>query len=314
MNTDQHTTPMVSIALATYNGVEFLAAQLDSLLAQTYTHMEIVISDDGSTDGTLKMIENYIEKFPLISLHHNEGEHGIKKNFENAIRSCRGEYIALCDQDDIWLPQKTEKLVNGIGSYALVYHNSLFIDSTGHSLGKTIADKRPGYTGKDPKVFLLFNAISGHACMFRKKLIPLALPFPQARYHDWWLAFIASQNGGVKYLDEVLVHYRQHEKSKTDILARKEGTVHRKEFTIFEEESAWYNSCANISGEEQPFFRKWAKLYDARKDQWFSFSLFKLARKNSRALYIFKKKNKLSNFFESLKLLWGIKTKKAADH
>ena len=310
--TDQHTKPLVSIALATYNGGEFLAAQLDSLLEQTYKNIEIVISDDGSTDGTLHIIESYLERFPFISLHHNKGAHGIKKNFENAIRSCRGEYIALCDQDDIWLPQKIGNLVNAISSYALIYHNSLFIDPAGNSMGKTIADKRPGYTGSDPKAFLLLNGVSGHACMFRNKLVSSALPFPEARYHDWWLAFIAAQNGGVKYLDEVLVHYRQHEKSKTDILARKEETVHRKEFTIFEEESDWYNSCAKIPGDQQAFFRKWAKLYDARKDQWFSFSLFTLARKNAGILYIFKKKNKLSKFFESLKLIWGLKTKKAA--
>lgn len=306
-----HTQPLVSIALATYNGEAFLAAQLDSLIAQTYPNLEVIIFDDGSADGTIRIIESYLEKFSSISFYKNEGPHGIKNNFAHALSFCTGTYIALCDQDDTWLPQKIERMVAEIGNYALIYHNSLFIDETGNSMNRTLTDKLRGYTGHDPKAFLLLNGVSGHACMFQKKLVPLALPFPRARFHDWWLAFIAAQNGGVKYLDEVLVHYRQHEKSKTDMLAQKSRTQHRKEFRIFDEETEWYNSCAKIEGKEQAFFQNWAELYAARKDRWLSFSLFRLAQKNSGILYSFKKKNKASRFFESLKLLWGLKTKKA---
>jgi glycosyltransferase involved in cell wall biosynthesis len=309
MENNKNNTALVSIAMATYNGAQFIEKQLDSLLAQTYNHLEIIISDDGSTDNTIVIIESYIKKFPNISLVKNPNKNGINKNFENAIKHCKGDFVALCDQDDIWLPQKIETLINNIGSAALVYHNSLFIDTHGNSLNRTIADKLNCYSGDDAKTFLLLNCVSGHECMFAKRLVDIALPIPTVKYFDWWLAFVAAENGGVKYIDEVLVHYRQHEKSKTDILALKKTTKHKKEFLIYEEELEWYNSCAKVASLNKSFYELWAKYYKQRKNQWFSFSLFLLARKNAKALYFIKKKNNISRFFESLKLLWGLKMK-----
>ncbi len=302
--------PLVSIALASYNGEHFIAQQIESLLSQTYSNLEIIISDDGSNDKTIDIIETFIAKGFPIKLFKNELEKGVNKNFENAIRNCNGEFIALCDQDDIWRPQKIERLVTNIGSSALIYHNSLFVDIEGNSLNRTIGEKMNCYTGNDPKVFLVLNCVSGHETMFVKSLVDIAIPFPTVKYFDWWLAFIATQNGGVKYLDEVLVHYRQHEKTVTDMLAMKKSTMHKKEFIIYEEELEWYVKCSEVAVQSKPFFEKWAKLYKARKNQWFSFSLFLLARKNATALYTIKKKGKLSIFFESLKLLWGLKTKR----
>jgi glycosyltransferase involved in cell wall biosynthesis len=302
-------TALVSIAMATYNGEQFIEKQLDSLLAQTYTRIEIIISDDGSTDSTIAIVERYMKIFASISLFKNPIKNGINKNFENAIKHCKGDFIALCDQDDIWLPQKIEILINNIGSAALVYHNSLFIDTDGNSLSRTIADKLNCYSGQNSKTFLLLNCVSGHECMFAKRLVDIALPIPSVKYFDWWLAFVAAENGGVKYIDEILVHYRQHEKSKTDMLALKKTTKHKKEFLIYEESLEWYNSCAKVSSNNKVFYELWAKYYKERKNEWFSFSLFMLAQKNASALYSIKKKNKISRFFESLKLLWGLKMK-----
>jgi glycosyltransferase involved in cell wall biosynthesis len=309
MNTTIH-TKLVSIAMATYNGEQFIEKQIESLLHQTYRPIEIIISDDGSTDNTLIIVEEYIKKYPFIFLFNNEKQHGIKKNFENALRNCNGKYIALSDQDDIWMPQKITTLVENIGTNALIYHNSMFVDNNNISLNNSIAQKLNCYSGSNPKAFLLFNCVSGHACMFDRKLIDISLPFPNAKFHDWWLAFVATQNGGVKYINQILVNYRQHENSKTDILSLKKSTVHRKEIDKYEEEIEWYESCANFKSSYQVFFKKWLSLYKKRKQQWFCFSLFFLARKNASILYTLRKKNDASIFFESLKLLWGFKLKK----
>jgi glycosyltransferase involved in cell wall biosynthesis len=309
MENSKNKIELVSIAMATYNGEQFIEKQLDSLLAQTYSNLEIIISDDGSTDSTIAIVERYMKAFASISLFKNPVKNGINKNFENAIKHCKGDFVALCDQDDIWLPQKIETLINNIGSAALVYHNSLFIDADENSMGRTIADKLNCYSGQDSKTFLLLNCVSGHECMFAKRLINIALPIPSAKYFDWWLAFVAAENGGVKYIDEVLVHYRQHEKSKTDMLALKKTTKHKKEFLIYEEELEWYNSCAKVAIINKSFYELWAKYYKQRKNQWFSFSLFLLARNNAKTLYFIKKKSSISRFFESLKLLWGLKMK-----
>jgi glycosyltransferase involved in cell wall biosynthesis len=309
MSNSSVTSKLVSIALTTFNGGKFLEDQLLSLLSQTYKNIEIIISDDGSTDNTILIIEEYKKTHPEIVLIKNKLEKGINKNFENAINHCKGDYIALCDQDDLWMPHKIETLVNNIDKAALIYHNSLFVDTNGISLNSTIADKMNCYSGDNPKTFLLFNCVSGHSCMFIRDLVAIALPIPKVKYFDWWLAFVAADNAGVKYIDEVLVHYRQHEKSKTDMLILKKSTIHKKEFIMYDEELVWYNSCAIIATKNKAFFQLLAKYYSQRKTQWLSLSLFILVRKNASALYCIRKRNNVIRFFESLKLLWGIKLK-----
>ena len=304
------TNSLISVAIATYNGETFLRQQLDTVIAQTYKNIEIIISDDGSTDRTVEIIKSYVKQHTFIKIFENKNPIGINKNFENAIKNCAGQYIALCDQDDIWLPAKLEMLISKIGKSALIYHNSLFVDINGESLNKSIADKMNCYSGSDPKVFLLLNCVSGHVCMFNKNLLQYAIPFPTVKFYDWWLAFVATQYGGITYLDEILVHYRQHEMSKTDMLALKKSTKHKKEYIIYEEQLEWFKNCAEVAKTDKPFFKQWLKLYRNRKNQWFSFSLFLLTQKNKRKLYNLKNKGEISKLFESLKLLWGLKIKK----
>lgn len=97
----------ISVALATYNGSRYLRQQLDSLYAQIRRPDEVVVSDDGSTDGTLDILEEYHKNY---NLHYsiNPGPHGVNNNFYRAISLCTMDYIAICDQDDIWLPEKID--------------------------------------------------------------------------------------------------------------------------------------------------------------------------------------------------------------
>ena len=105
---------MISIAMATYNGEKFIEEQLDSILAQTIKDFEIVICDDCSNDRTFFILEQYAKKYPLIKLHKNTKNLGFRENFLQAINLCTGDFIALCDQDDIWNEKHLEILLNNI--------------------------------------------------------------------------------------------------------------------------------------------------------------------------------------------------------
>ena len=107
--------PLVSVVLGTYNGEAYLQDQLRSVLAQTYPALEIIAIDDGSRDRTVDILREYAARDPRMRVTVNERNLGFIRNFEKGCRLARGEYIALCDQDDYWFPDKIEKMVGAIG-------------------------------------------------------------------------------------------------------------------------------------------------------------------------------------------------------
>ena len=127
-------TKLVSIVVTTYNGERFLKAQLDSIIAQTYQPIEIIVVDDGSTDNTLNILNEYATNHKNVSVIKNEQNLGYVKNFEKGFSLAKGDYIAPCDQDDVWLPTKIDVLVNHIGDDAIAYCDSEFIDGAGQTL------------------------------------------------------------------------------------------------------------------------------------------------------------------------------------
>lgn len=214
--------PLVSIAVCTFNGDKFLHQQLESLINQTYKNIEIVIVDDCSTDNTKQILSSFSNTNEQIRCIYNENNLGFTKNFEKAMKLCRGEYIAICDQDDIWDIKKIEILINNIGDHGLIFHDSLLIDKYGKSInGLKLSDKTKIYDGNGNLYFLVNNCVSGHACLFTKEVLQFAMPFDHRFFHDWWLAFVASSIGTIKYLPYTLVQYRQHNDNITDILNKK---------------------------------------------------------------------------------------------
>ncbi len=302
--------PLVSIAVATYNGIKFLTQQLDTLINQTYQHLEIVVSDDGSSDGTIEILESYEKRYPNFSFYKNAAPHGTKRNFENALKHCKGTYMAFSDQDDVWMLDKIEKLINGIGDFALIYHDSLFVDEKGNSLNRTFTTKLNMYQGYDSRAFLFCNTVSGHALLFHRKLLESALPFPEARLHDWWLAFRACDNGGVKYLDEVLVHYRQHQNSVTDFLMLKndEIDIAKEE----KEELEWLELCSLTEGRHEKFIKKLFHYFKNRNNHVWNWGMFFLSLTSMKTLFFYRKKNRLSTFFYIMRRSWGDETKQKA--
>src|SRR5215217_203851 len=201
---------LVSVAMATYNGANYVAEQIYSILHQTYPWIEIVIIDDGSKDDTVKIIEAYQSRHPCIRLYLNEINIGVNKTFEKAISYCTGTYIALSDQDDIWMPEKVEKLLNEIGEHDAVYSNSMLVNEKGQSFNKpfnSLMNLKSYYNGAP---FLLSNTVPGHTIMAKGTFLRKLIPFPADLYFDLWIAFNAAAGNGIKYVDTVLVHYRQH--------------------------------------------------------------------------------------------------------
>ena len=212
-------TPLVSIALCTFNGEQYLSPQLQSILAQTYARLEVVVLDDGSTDGTLELLEEHARRDARIRLHRNDQRLGFIRNFERAITLCTGELIALSDQDDIWHPEKIERLLRRLNGHLLVYHDSELIDADGSPLGKQITDLGACIRGHHPLAFIFGNCVSGHSLLFRRELVPHLLPFPTCFYHDQWLALVASSLGTIEFVEDCLVQYRRHESAAFQQLA-----------------------------------------------------------------------------------------------
>ncbi|HAI84001.1 MAG TPA: glycosyltransferase family 2 protein, partial [Chitinophagaceae bacterium] len=102
--------PLISVLVITYNGAAYIQRQIDTILQQTYTHIEVVIADDASTDNTVALLHNLYGNLPHVRIIANEQNVGYIKNFENALAYCRGTYICFSDQDDIWLLHKIATL------------------------------------------------------------------------------------------------------------------------------------------------------------------------------------------------------------
>jgi len=202
---------LVSIAMAVYNGERFLVAQLESLLSQTWKPIEIVIVDDCSTDNSVAIIRQYELTNPNIRLLLHEKNSGVTKTFETAVRACKGEFIALCDQDDIWHAEKISLLMGAIGKEDAICSNSMLIDGDGKALNRKFSDamKMDSYYSGIP--FLGSNCFPGHAMMIRTSFAKLIVPFPPHIYFDRWISFCAASRYGIKYYDKELVYYRQHE-------------------------------------------------------------------------------------------------------
>ena len=206
--------PFVSIALCTYNGARFLHEQLDSILNQDYSNFELIIVDDKSTDNTREIISSYLPD-SRIRFYENDTNLGYAANFGKALSLCKGDLIALSDQDDIWLPQKIRLMVERMDGISGLYHNSAFMTPTGELTGTKLTDKVHFVSGKSPESLLLYNYVGGHTMMLTPDVLKHALPIPKGIYHDWWLAFVCMNLNGLGYIEKPLVHYRIHNTNQT---------------------------------------------------------------------------------------------------
>jgi len=211
----------VSVVLGTYNGATYLREQLDSVLAQTWHSLEIIAIDDGSTDDTVSILQEYATRDPRIKVVVNEQNLGFIRNFEKGCSLAAGRWIALCDQDDYWMPDKVEKMVKAIGEAPMIYCDSILCDEHLQPLGDRISDLVHYQSFDDPRQLCVFSRMYGHATLITRELFHRSRPFLKEVPHDGWLAYHATLYGGVRYLPEVLVKYRQHASNVFGVVGRK---------------------------------------------------------------------------------------------
>lgn len=211
---------LVSIAMTTYNGEKFIKKQLDSIINQTYKNLEIIICDDGSIDRTIDIIKEYQKKDKRIKLYINEKNLGFSKNFEKAISLCKGDYIALSDQDDIWELDKIETMVKNINDAVLIYGDEKLIDENDNIIADSFFQITEYIPENDNyKKFYTNCHIYGHNMMFKKELVKDLFPIPFN--YDIWIALKASKKGKIKYINKVLGYYRQHSMSVSGVIRKK---------------------------------------------------------------------------------------------
>lgn len=212
----------ISVCMATYNGERFIEKQLNSILKQTVEVDEIIISDDNSTDNTLKIIEKLNN--PKIKVIKNLKQ-GVINNFENSLKESKGEYIFLADQDDVWKLDKVEIMIKKLEKYDLVVHNTKIINSKDEKIfEKTFFEIRN--SGKGVLKNLYKNSYIGCCMAFNRKILEKVLPFPKnIPMHDSWIGLIAEIYGKVYFDKEVLFYYRRHENNVTELNNSKNSSL-----------------------------------------------------------------------------------------
>lgn len=221
----------VSVAMATYNGEKYIKEQIETILNNLDDKDELVISDDGSSDMTIEIINKINDK--RIKLLEGPRK-GLKKNFENAIKNTTGDVIFLSDQDDIWMENKVEKVLECFNNnnYILIQHDAVVVDENDKVIYESFAEHRKVKTGVIKN--LIKNSYHGCCIAFRKELIKEILPIPDNVYlHDEWIGIVAELNGKTYFLDEKLIKYRRHSENTSSFkhLPVKEMFLNRVNYT-----------------------------------------------------------------------------------
>jgi glycosyltransferase involved in cell wall biosynthesis len=214
--------PAIEVVLPTFNGAPYLEQQVASIDAQTLRPLRLLVRDDGSSDGTLQLLDRLQERYGswLVRLP-TERNLGCSANVNRLLEATTAPYVALADQDDVWLPQKLERSWAvlqqrearlGVDLPLLVHSDLNLIDAQGQSLGCTYLQRqRLNPRRTDPVDLALTNVVTGCTAFMNRRLLEYALPIPgNALMHDWWLALVASLLGDISFLPEATVLYRQH--------------------------------------------------------------------------------------------------------
>jgi len=215
----------IDILLATYNGEEYVAEQIESILAQTHTNFRVIIGDDASRDTTPETLAQYIKKFPDKFIFQQQCENiGTIQNFSKLAKLVEADYIMLSDQDDIWLPHKIEKTlakmkaleqIHGSDTPLLIHTDLSVVDENLQLIHPSYwkyGDHRP--ENSSLARVLSHNNVMGCSSMINRALLKRAFPIPaQAYMHDHWLNLVATAFGHVEWIPDKTVYYRQHRKN-----------------------------------------------------------------------------------------------------
>jgi glycosyltransferase involved in cell wall biosynthesis len=215
----------VSILLATFNGASFLKDQIESILVQDYNDWLLFVSDDGSVDGTIKIIEEYRKKYKdkIILIKNTHCYGNARDNFFNLLLNVSGELFFFCDQDDCWEKNKLSNLIEAYSALSenekkkpiLIHSDLMVVDENMNMLAKSFFKLSNINPYKDKlRNIIVQNIVTGCTMMINKQLKDMIFPYKdlnkQIIMHDWFCALVASAFGKIICINKPLVKYRQH--------------------------------------------------------------------------------------------------------
>lgn len=286
-------TPQIAVVMTTFNGDKYLVEQLESIISQTLRPSEIIVCDDGSSDDTIQILKRYSERKILVH-HQNEQRLGVVKNFTKATTLVStAEYIAFADQDDVWLPNKLEELVNKMlcstdqAKPAMVFSDASIIDRSGHVLKSSLWKEFGIHPRRQTfRTLLTRNIVPGCMMLINSKMKELFLSIPEAAYmHDAWVTFLAFAYKNYAFVDEPLVKYRQHESNVTySISSSSKSNLLSKIFEYLQGMMSDKSLLRKEATHAKVFFDMYSGIMSKEDAQFFE-DFFRITNKN----YLFKK-------------------------
>ena len=297
----------VDILLATYNGQDFLREQVDSILNQSYQDFNLIISDDGSTDETYKILKEYEKKDSRIRLFRQEKNLGLIQNFEFLLKQVSSDYFMFSDQDDIWKEEKIKKSIEKLKAEnaGLVYTDLEIVDKNleviypSYWKYKNIYKKIKKYNNFES--LYLNNFVTGCTILAKSSFIKDILPLPKTSkfvLHDYWTALVISSKDKIAYLDEPTIKYRQHKNNKVGSSRRSDKIDSFKElrdlfirvkiehFQVFQENISKINSreitkytdqalkyFKELEKEKNIYLKNWILFFNLYKYEGFSYKM-----------------------------------------
>ncbi|GAA5436424.1 glycosyltransferase [Deinococcus aquaticus] len=220
---------MISVCIAMYNGDRFLRDQISSILLDLEKDDEIIVIDDCSSDSSLKILDSFQDD--RIKIYGNDRNIGVIKSFEKAIKLSTGHFIFLCDQDDIWIKGKREKMLDGLRYHQLVVCNADIIDQNGHPTGDGFFKIRNSGSGFVKN--LIKNTYIGCCMAFRSELKEMIMPFPdKIPMHDQWIGLMSETKSPSLFIEDRLVGYRRHSGNVTSMKRGSWASVSLKRINI----------------------------------------------------------------------------------
>ena len=225
----------ISVAMAVYNGEQYLPEQLDSILKQLAPEDEIVVSYDKSKDGTWALLQDYKNRYPQVRVVENQNP-GINGNFNNAIANCTGDIIFICDQDDRWADDKRTSVLKTFESTGadMVIHNGVHIDAQGNTISDPFFTMYRIGDGKFKNI--LKPRYSGCCTAFTKEMAAKIMPMPMCLdAYDHWIGTVGEFMGKIAYNDDILLYHRLHGTNVTPASTRSLGVIFKARATLLRE-------------------------------------------------------------------------------
>lgn len=215
----------IEVLMAVYNGSAYIREQIDSILNQTYENWHLTISDDGSTDGTDLIADEYAAKYPeqITRVYSGVRFGNARDHFMWLSENCTSRYMLYSDQDDVFNPEKMSRLMDAMQNAErqwgrdlpiLVFSDQTVVDEKLNVIEPSLMRcQKQAFDSFDYHALLIQNVVTGGAMMVNRPLCSLAVQCRSREriiMHDWWMAATAARFGKIIYLDEPLSLYRQH--------------------------------------------------------------------------------------------------------